>query len=226
MPIVNLVMGPPIFAPLLFGTSAYLGLLASYLQREEASPFDGSATEPQSENWREDIRTGSFQKHLCVVTAIGTLCSGSEAWYSHYKDNFKYRVQWSPILLTPLLAGAAMAGVVLRERRRIRAAGCSGGGDVERSDRDRVSHTRYSAASRREEEAAVQHALRAADFCADAVCGVRTAGHVGVCDAPGAAVMEERKPLTDPGTGKPLAREVAAGLLPGVHNAFTAAVLG
>lgn len=109
MPIVNLVMGPPIFAPLLFGTSAYLGLLASYLQREEA--FDGSATEPQSENWREDIRTGSFQKHLCVVTAIGTLCSGSEAWYSHYKDNFKYRVQWSPILLTPLLAGAAMAGV-------------------------------------------------------------------------------------------------------------------
>ena len=31
----NIVMGPPIFAPLLFGTSAYLGLMASYLRREK-----------------------------------------------------------------------------------------------------------------------------------------------------------------------------------------------
>ncbi len=34
-PLTNIVMGPPIFAPLLFGTSAYLGLMASYLRREE-----------------------------------------------------------------------------------------------------------------------------------------------------------------------------------------------
>jgi hypothetical protein len=109
MPIVNLVMGPPVFAPLLFGTSAYLGFLASYLQREEDAhvPLRGSG----QSGWREEIRTGAFQKHLCVVTAIGTLCSGGEAWYSHYKDNFKYRVQWSPVLLTPVLAGAAVASI-------------------------------------------------------------------------------------------------------------------
>ncbi|WP_052201034.1 hypothetical protein [Terriglobus sp. TAA 43] len=35
MPVVNIVMGPPLFAPLLFGTAAYLGVIASYLQREE-----------------------------------------------------------------------------------------------------------------------------------------------------------------------------------------------
>ena len=35
LPVTNIVMGPPIFAPLLFGTSAYLGLMASYLRREE-----------------------------------------------------------------------------------------------------------------------------------------------------------------------------------------------
>ena len=35
MPVTNIVMGPPFFAPLLFGTSAYLGVIASYLQREE-----------------------------------------------------------------------------------------------------------------------------------------------------------------------------------------------
>ena len=35
LPIVNMVMGPPVFAPLLFGVSAYLGLLASFLRRGE-----------------------------------------------------------------------------------------------------------------------------------------------------------------------------------------------
>lgn len=36
LPMTNMIIGPPIFAPLLFGTSAYLGLIASYLQREDA----------------------------------------------------------------------------------------------------------------------------------------------------------------------------------------------
>ena len=35
LPIVNMVMGPPVFAPLLFGVSAYLGILASLLRRGE-----------------------------------------------------------------------------------------------------------------------------------------------------------------------------------------------
>lgn len=115
MPITNIVMGPPIFAPLLFGTSAYLGVIASYLQREEdyglKSAAVHAATALSKPDFRADIRTGQFQKHFCVVTAVGTLCSGLEAWYSHYKDNFKYRVQWSPIVLTPLLAGAALASL-------------------------------------------------------------------------------------------------------------------
>lgn len=115
MPITNIVMGPPIFAPLLFGTSAYLGFIASCLQREEdyglRSRLAGVGAIFRKDDFREDIRTGEFQKHFCVVTAVGTLCSGLEAWYSHYKDNFKYRVQWSPVILTPLLAGAAIASI-------------------------------------------------------------------------------------------------------------------
>lgn len=115
MPITNIVMGPPIFAPLLFGTSAYLGIIASYLQREEdhgiRSETVNAAISMRKVRFGDDIRSGRFQKHFCVVTAIGTLCSGLEAWYSHYKDNFKYRVQWSPILLTPLLAGAALGAL-------------------------------------------------------------------------------------------------------------------
>ena len=34
LPVTNIVMGPPLFAPILFGTSAYLGLVASFLRRE------------------------------------------------------------------------------------------------------------------------------------------------------------------------------------------------
>ncbi len=112
LPIVNMVMGPPIFAPPLAATSAYLGFLASYLQREEDAgtpeQLEAAASAKGTTSWRKDIKTGQFQKHLCVVTAIGTLCSGGEAWYSHYKDNFKNKVQWSPLILTPILAGAAL----------------------------------------------------------------------------------------------------------------------
>ena len=114
MPIVNIVMGPPLFAPLLFGTSAYLGVIASYLQREEDHGLRSRAVEAaaalRKADFRREIATGRFQKHFCVVTAMATVCCGLEVWYSHYKDNFKYRVQWSPILIAPLLIGSAIGG--------------------------------------------------------------------------------------------------------------------
>lgn len=119
MPVTNVVMGPPLFAPLLFGTSAYLGVIASYLQREEhygvRSRVIEMSTGLRKPDFRDDIRTGRFQKHLCTVAAVWTVCSGMESWYSHYKDNFKYKVQWSPILLTPLMLVATLAS--LKSRR-------------------------------------------------------------------------------------------------------------
>jgi hypothetical protein len=44
------------------------------------------------------------------------LLSGFEAYYSHYKNNFRYWVQWTPIVIAPLLAGAAFSSV---ERPRL-----------------------------------------------------------------------------------------------------------
>ncbi len=112
LPVYNIVMGPPLFAPLLFGTAAYLGIIASYLQREEDLGARSSLIEMgsalQRQDFREQIRTGRFQKHLCVVTAVGALLCGGESWYSHYKDNFPYKVQWSPLIVSPTLAAAAI----------------------------------------------------------------------------------------------------------------------
>ncbi|WP_263357258.1 hypothetical protein [Acidicapsa ligni] len=115
LPLTNIVMGPPLFAPLLFSTSAYLGVIASYLQREEDHGIRSRTVDVslsfRSSSFGDDIRIGRFQKHLCVVCAIGTFAVGAESWYSHYKNNFKYRVQWSPVLLVPVMIFAALSSI-------------------------------------------------------------------------------------------------------------------
>src|SRR5579863_1434435 len=93
LPVTNIVMGPPIFAPLLFGTSAYLGWMASYLRREEDPAEDrGSKAESnpgRTSDWRVEISDGRFQEHLCVITIVWAFFSGFEALYSHYKSGFR-----------------------------------------------------------------------------------------------------------------------------------------
>jgi hypothetical protein len=118
LPVTNIVMGPPIFAPLLFGTSAYLGLMASYLRREEDLNRIGSKlreiVEAGSSDWRTDLRYGRFQKHLSFVTVLWAFFSGFEALYSHYKANFRYKAQWTPVLLTPILMAAGVGAIKSR----------------------------------------------------------------------------------------------------------------
>ena len=123
MPVANIVMGPPIFAPLLFGVSAYLGLIASFLRPEEAAPLDDTK-QPSGgarlATWSEDIRHGRFQKHLARATALSAFFSGFEALYSHYKTNFKYKAQWTPVIIAPLLMVAALAS--MKSKRVARTA--------------------------------------------------------------------------------------------------------
>lgn len=122
LPVFNVIMGPPIFAPLLFGASAYLGLVASFLRREDSS----QALRLPAPVWSkflprklarhevtviQELREGRFQRHLAVVTAAAAFFSGIEALYSHYKNNFKYKAQWSPIVIAAALSGTALAAV-------------------------------------------------------------------------------------------------------------------
>lgn len=125
IPVFNIIMGPPLFAPLLFGMSAYLGLIASFLRREDA-PREArprrvplrSLSNLLPQTLRDDeitelqeVREGRFQKHLSLSTAVAAFFSGFEALYSHYKNNFKYKVQWSPIIVAGILTGSALAAV-------------------------------------------------------------------------------------------------------------------
>jgi hypothetical protein len=140
LPMTNMIMGPPIFAPLLFGTSAYLGLITSFLQREDGNQLIASqdhSTGSQDEStggWlvrlmparadrdliseEQDMREGKFQRQVAIVTGISALLSGFEAYYSHYKNNFRYKVQWSPVVIAPLLAATAFISVTKRSVAR------------------------------------------------------------------------------------------------------------
>lgn len=127
IPVFNVIMGPPVFAPLLFGMSAYLGLIASFLRREDApSNGDGSGSRGALPAWTkflpeklrddeltliQDLREGRFQKHLTMATALCSFFSGVEALYSHYKNNFQYKAQWSPIVIAAMLTGTALGAV-------------------------------------------------------------------------------------------------------------------
>jgi hypothetical protein len=116
IPVFNVVMGPPLMAPLLFGIGGYLGILASLLRREDAPALPGvadalprwarmlpPAIAGEGTILEHRVREGRFQKQLAVAMAVSGFFSGFEALYSHYKNNFQYGVQWTPILLTPLL---------------------------------------------------------------------------------------------------------------------------
>lgn len=123
IPIFNIVMGPPLLAPLLFGISGFLGLITTFLRHEDDLPEPPPAhirnkrplwldmlprelTQDISTE-EQDIREGRFQRLMAIATALSALFSGVESLYSHYKNAFTYRIEWTPILLTPavILAG-------------------------------------------------------------------------------------------------------------------------
>jgi len=134
IPVFNVVMGPPVIAPLLFAISGYLGIMASLLRREDDPKHSLLPGVPRPPSvWRHllprkinregltleyEIREGRFQRHLAVIAAISALCSGFEALYSHYKNNFSYKVQWTPILLTPIICIAGIGAVWSRKIAR------------------------------------------------------------------------------------------------------------
>jgi len=140
LPVANIIMGPPVFAPLLFGISGYLGLLAAFLRRTDA-PADldvhpafrplqtllelnavhaskDDDSEPSPEDWEQSLREGRFQKHLAAMAAAASLFSGVEALYSHYKNNFRFWVQWTPVAASLLLTISGIAAVFSRRAGR------------------------------------------------------------------------------------------------------------
>ncbi len=120
----NIVMGPPIFAPLLLSIVGVLGLLASMLRpeiwppsrvEEEESPLRIMLT--PTRHAREvmlggDVESavahGRFQKGMALTSAFFAILAGGEAYFGHMRGSFNQRLMWLPVWVTPPMVAAGV----------------------------------------------------------------------------------------------------------------------
>ena len=57
-----------------------------------------------------NIRDGRVQKLLAATTAMSAPALGAEIYFEHYKGSFGDKWMWTPLLLTPPLTAAGVAG--------------------------------------------------------------------------------------------------------------------
>ena len=57
-----------------------------------------------------NIRDGRVQQLLAATTAMSAPALGAEIYFEHYKGSFGDKWMWTPLLLTPPLTAAGVAG--------------------------------------------------------------------------------------------------------------------
>ena len=57
-----------------------------------------------------NIRDGRVQKLLAATTAFSAPALGAEIYFEHYKASFGDKWMWTPLVLTPPLTAAGLAG--------------------------------------------------------------------------------------------------------------------
>jgi hypothetical protein len=65
-----------------------------------------------------DFRHGRAQKLLSAATAASALPLGAEIYVNHYGGSFGNKWMWTPVLLSPVLSAAGVAGVVSERAAR------------------------------------------------------------------------------------------------------------
>jgi hypothetical protein len=119
----NVVMGPPIFAPLLTCTVGVVGLLAGLLRPEEVHPprWDERLVAALGPLWKTrrrpagpagtfaaNVAHGRFQRTMALVSASFAVLAGGEAYFEHLRGSFNRRLMWTPIWATPPMVAAGV----------------------------------------------------------------------------------------------------------------------
>ncbi len=65
-----------------------------------------------------DLREGRTQRLLAATTALSAPALGLEIYFEHLKGSFGDRWMWTPLVLTPPLTVAGIAGVVSERAAR------------------------------------------------------------------------------------------------------------
>jgi hypothetical protein len=58
-----------------------------------------------------NIERGRFERMLSGLTAFSAILVSAETYYEHYKGSFGDKMMWSPIVVTPPIVAAGIAGV-------------------------------------------------------------------------------------------------------------------
>jgi hypothetical protein len=121
----NLVMGPPVFAPLLTCIVGVTGILAGLLRREEPASrlrfvLGHRWTAPASDTTSaRAVAHGRFQRWLALTTALFGALAGAEAYFEHLRGSFNQRVMWTPVWATPPIVAAALGAVMSKGIARV-----------------------------------------------------------------------------------------------------------
>jgi hypothetical protein len=65
-----------------------------------------------------NIRDGRVQRLLAFSTAASAPALGLEVYFEHYKGSFGDKWMWTPLVLTPPLTAAGVAGIVSERASR------------------------------------------------------------------------------------------------------------
>ncbi len=65
-----------------------------------------------------DFRRGRMQRLLAAATAASALPLGAEIYVSHYQGSFGNKWMWTPVVLSPVLTAAGVAGVASERAAR------------------------------------------------------------------------------------------------------------
>ena len=68
--------------------------------------------------FRRNLRSGRMQKALSAATALSVPGLAFEIYLEHYKGSFGDKWMWTPVVLTPPLTAAAVAGVFSKRAAR------------------------------------------------------------------------------------------------------------
>ncbi|HEY0517500.1 MAG TPA: hypothetical protein VGD00_10295 [Solirubrobacteraceae bacterium] len=58
-----------------------------------------------------ELRSGRAQRTLAATTAFSALPLGAEIYFEHFRGSFGDKWMWTPVVLSPLLTAAGLAGV-------------------------------------------------------------------------------------------------------------------
>jgi hypothetical protein len=67
--------------------------------------------EHRIDRWVSNIEHGRFERSLSGLTALAATVTTAEVYIEHYKASFGNKMMWSPIIVTPPVVVAGIAGV-------------------------------------------------------------------------------------------------------------------